>query len=101
MAQEALARGRSTDRAPTAPLVHRLVIARRTARLAVPQPVVTHAGIDLRLAKAAELFTFAAARALFALRANDFGFSRGSHSETLPRCRSPENVTVVTAKNRL
>jgi len=60
-------------------LLHRLVIARRTARLAVPQPVVTHARIDLRLAEAAELFAFAAARALFTLRANDFGLSRCGH----------------------
>ena len=60
-------------------LLHRLVIARRTARLAVPQPIVTHARIDLRLAEAAELFAFAAARDLFTLRANDFGLSRCGH----------------------
>lgn len=61
------------------PLVDSLIVARDTTWVAIPQSVMAHAGIDLRLAKTTILFAFAAAFNLLTLQTNDFRFPGGGH----------------------
>ena len=67
------------------PLVDSLIVARDATWVAIPQSVMTHTGIDLRLAKTTILFALAAAFNLLTLQTNDFRFSRCGHDETLSR----------------
>ena len=83
-------------------LIGGLVVACRSAGLAIQQPVIAKTHVNHGLAQAAILLTLAIAFGLLALRAAIFGGpGSGAHEITLSLVGSSGNMTSVTTRGQV